>query len=243
MSPLENLAVVLALCLVLSVLSYRLGLLTKSGGAASFAVGVVIGTFGSINWLLLLIAFTLAGFVVTRFKLDIKVQRGLQEGRKGERTWRNVLANGFVPALVAVGAWALGASGTVDAGIVYLTAIGVAASDTVASELGVLSGKARLITTMEPVPAGTDGGVSALGTFWAFMGALLASALGWAVLFPGMWPDWRLLIPISVGFIGCNIDSLIGATLERRGMVSKLGTNIGSMAAGTLLAAILLYLL
>jgi uncharacterized protein (TIGR00297 family) len=242
MTPLENLAVVLALCAVLSIMSYRFKLLTASGSLASFAMGVVIGVFGSIEWLLILIFFAVAGFVVTRFHLEIKMQHGLQEGRKGERTWKNVLANGLIPATVAVGTWALGLQGTEEAGVVYLTAIAVAASDTIASELGVLSSKARLITTMRPVPAGTDGGVSLLGTFWAFMGALIAAVLGWAIIFPGTWPDWEILVPIVLGFVGCNIDSLIGATWERSGKVSKLGTNILSMAIATALAAIILWL-
>jgi uncharacterized protein (TIGR00297 family) len=236
-----DLLIVLLLCSVLSLISYRLRLLTASGSLASFAVGVVIGVFGSIEWLLLLIFFAVAGFIVTRFHMDIKMQRGLQEGRKGERTWKNVVANSLVPAAVAVGTYALGLQGTDAAGVIYLTSIAVAASDTIASELGVLSAKARLITTMKPVPAGTDGGVSLLGTFWAFMGSLIAAVLGWAVIFPGTWPDWEILIPIVLGFVGCNIDSLIGATWERRGIVSKLGTNIISMAVATALAALILW--
>jgi uncharacterized protein (TIGR00297 family) len=242
MTPLENLALVLFLCAALSFLSFKLRLLTASGSLASFILGAVVGVFGSIGWLLLLIAFTLVGFLVTRFKMDIKMQRGLQEGRRGERTWKNVAANGLVPALVAIVSWLASVNGTVEAGLVYLTSISVAASDTIASELGVLSGKARLITTLEPVQAGVDGGVSVFGTFWALMGALFSTALGWAILFPGSWPDGRVLVPAILGFVGCNIDSLIGATLERGGMVSKLGTNLLSMAAATLLAFAILCL-
>lgn len=235
-----DVAIVLLLCAALSILSYRLRLLTLSGSVASFAVGVVIGLFGSINWLVLLIVFALLGFIVTRFKFELKVMKGVQEGKKGERTYRNVLANSLVPALVAVGAWALGEQDSIVAGLVYLTAISVAASDTIASELGVLSDKTRLITTFQKVPPGTDGGVSAYGTMWALAGAAFASLVGWVVLFPGEGVDTDLLVPIVIGFVGCNVDSLIGATLERRGMVSKLGTNILSMAFGALAALALL---
>ena len=237
-----DLVIVLLLCAVLSIISYRLRLLTLSGSIASFVMGVIIGLFGSINWLILLIAFALLGFLVTRFKLELKVDRGVQEGKKGERTYKNVLANGLVPALVAVGAFALGEQDSMTASIVYLTAISVAASDTIASELGVLSNKTRLITTMKPVLPGTDGGVSAYGTFWALMGAVFASMLGWLILFPGKAVSMEILVPIIFGFVGCNVDSLIGATLERKGIVSKLGTNIISMAVGALAAlAVLLY--
>lgn len=238
-----DLAIVLLLCAVLSLISYRMRLLTASGSLAAFVMGAIVGIFGSINWLLLLIAFTVAGFVVTRFKFDIKKQRGVQEGKRGERTWKNVTANGLVPAAVAVGAWALGAQNSYEAGLIYLTSIAVAASDTIASELGVLSGKAKLITTMKPVPAGTDGGVSLLGTFWAFMGSLIAAVLGWAIIFPGTWPGWEILIPIVLGFVGCNLDSVIGAVWERKGKISKLGTNILSMVLATSLAALILWII
>jgi uncharacterized protein (TIGR00297 family) len=237
-----DLVIVLLLCAVLSFISYRLRLLTLSGSIASFVMGVIIGLFGSINWLILLIAFALLAFLVTRFKLEVKVDRGVQEGKKGERTYKNVLANSLIPTLVAVGAFALGEQDSMIAGVVYLTAISVAASDTIASELGVLSDRTRLITTMRPVPPGTDGGVSVYGTFWALMGALIASLLGWLVLFPGEGISTELLVPIVFGFMGCMVDSLVGATLERRGIVSKLGTNIISMAVGTLAAlTVLLY--
>jgi uncharacterized protein (TIGR00297 family) len=238
----ENLAIVLALCATLSLASYRFRLLTPSGSVASIAIGMVIGLLGSIEWLLLLIVFAVLGFVVTRFRFQLKRRQGLQEGRKGERTYRNVVANGLVPAAVAVTAWAAGGQDSAIAGVVYLTAISVAASDTVASELGVLSPHAHLITSMRPVPAGTDGGVSAFGTFCALVAAGIASVVGWVIIFPGAGLDARLLVPIAFGFAGCNIDSLIGATLERRGLVGKLGTNVLSMTAGSVLGLAVLLL-
>jgi len=236
MSSYLDLVIVLTLCAALSLISYKLRLLTVDGSIASFAMGVIIGAFGSINWLVLLIAFALAGFVVTRFKMELKVKRGVQEGKRGERNYKNVLANGLVPALVAIGAGLTGTQETMTAGLVYLTAISVAASDTIASELGVLSNKTKLITSFENVQPGTDGGVSAYGTFWGFVGALSASLLGWIIIFPGQPIDLMILIPVIVGFLGCNVDSLLGATLERRGRISKLGTNIASMAFGAVLA-------
>jgi uncharacterized membrane protein len=38
------------------------------------------------------------------------------------------------------------------------------------------------------------------------------------------------------GFLGCQIDSVIGATLERRGKIGKLGNNLASIGLGTLIA-------
>ncbi len=240
MSVIENLAIVLALCAILSLISYKFGLLTPSGSAASFIMGVVIGVFGSINWLIMLIAFALAGFVVTRYKIDVKMKSGLQEGNKGERTYKNVFANALVPALIAVISYAVGMQNHDIAALAYLCSISVAAADTIASELGVLSPHVRLITNLKKVPAGTDGGISMYGTFWAIMAALFCSLAGWVVLFPGTAIDARVFVPIVMGVLGCMVDSVIGATFETWKMVDKLGNNVSSMAIGALIGVVVL---
>jgi len=236
MVSLEGLTVVVALCSVLSVLSYRLGLLTGSGAAASFIMGMVIGGLGDIGWLLTLVAFTLLGFAVTRFRFHIKESRGLQEGVRGERTYRNVLANGLVPALVAIVAFAAGAQGSTLAAIAYISSVAVAAADTTASELGVLSERTYMITTWERVPPGTNGGVSLNGTLWCILASAVASYVGWLVIMNRPF-DLLVLIPAAMGVVGCMVDSVIGATLENRGLVGKLQVNFIAMASGSLAAA------
>ncbi len=241
MLSLESLAIVLALCAALSILSYWFGLLTVSGSIASFLVGSIIGGLGSIGWLLTLVVFTFMGFFVTKFRFQVKERKGLQEGKRGERTYRNVIANGLVPAGVAVTTFLMGSQGSTLASIAYIASIAVAAADTTASELGVLSDRTYLITTGKRVPPGTDGGVSLRGTMWCILASIAASAIGWLLTFQHLIEP-LLLIPIVMGVAGCMIDSLIGATLERRGMVGKLQNNILSMACGGGLAA-LVYLL
>ena len=239
MTPLENLVVVLALCTVLSYLSFRTGMLTASGSIASFFTGLAIGGLGSYRWLLLLIAFTILGFLVTRYKIKVKTRNGLQEGEKGERTYKNVLANGLVPALVAALAFVTGTQEDPVASVAFISSLSVAASDTVASELGVLSDKVRLITTWELVAPGTDGGVSVFGTIWALIGAAFSSLLGWIIIFPDGPFDRLIAIPMIVGFIGCVLDSVIGASLERDGKISKLGNNMMTMAIGSALGVVI----
>ncbi|MDW5563008.1 MAG: DUF92 domain-containing protein [Methanomassiliicoccus sp.] len=241
MVSLESLAIVVVLCTVLSVLSYRFGLLTASGSAASFLVGMAIGGLGSIGWLLTLVVFVFMGFAVTKFRFQIKESKGLQEGKKGERTYRNVLANGLAPALVAIIAFASGTQDSTLAVIAYISSVAVAAADTTASELGVLSDRTYLITTGQRVPPGTDGGVSLMGTFWCIVASGVASYTGWLVIFHQPF-DPLVLIPTAMGVAGCMVDSLIGATLERRGVVGKLHVNFMSMAFGSV-AAVALYLL
>ena len=219
-----NIALVLVLCAALSILSYRFGLLSGSGAAASFAVGAIIGILGSIGWLVTLLAFTFLGFFVTKFRFRAKKRLHVQEGIRGERTHKNVLANGMIPAAVAIVSFALGQQGSEIAGLAFISSVAVAAADTTASELGVLSQRAYLITTGRRVRAGTDGGISAIGTASCVVASAVASLVGWLAIFWTNPLDPIILIPIIVGVTGCMLDSVVGATLERNGFVGKLGT-------------------
>lgn len=239
MITIEQTVVVLLLCAALSLLSWKLGLLTIDGSLASFAVGMVLGLFGGIGWLLLLVLFAFIGFAVTRYKMELKVRKGVQEDRQGERSYRNVLANGLVPMSIAAFTFLAGWEGEVPA-IIYMSAVCVAAADTTASELGVLSDRTYMITTFKRVPPGVDGGVSIYGTVWALAASIFAALVGWVVIV-GTFPSALVLIPAAMGILGCFIDSVIGATLETQGLISKLWNNITSMAFGALMALLLLF--
>ncbi len=239
------------LCAVLCYLAYREEVLTREGTLAAFAVGLVIGILGDITWLLLLLFFLLSSFVATRYKFALKEAMGVQEGKKGERRASNVLANGIAPMAAAVlSALNLAWFPRAASGVVFLSALAVAGSDTLASEIGVLSPRPVLITTGKRVTPGTDGGISILGEGCALLAALYTALFGWLVL---SWlaranalditmPDNAafLLIPAVIGFVGCQIDSVIGATLERSGLVNKKTTNLLATSLGAVLAYVAL---
>jgi uncharacterized protein (TIGR00297 family) len=252
--PLDFVSTVLVSTLltgVLSALAYRRNVLTWDGSVAAFVVGLVIGIFGDVTWLLLLLFFLLSSFVATRYKFAAKQALGVQEGIRGERKSTNVLANGAALMTVAVGSLVLPNDLPKPAsGVIFLSALAVAGSDTLASEIGVLSPRTYLITNGKPVPPGTDGGVSTLGQLCAFGAAAYTSVVGWVVLsYFARTYEWTvsmpsapqyLLIPIAIGFLGCQVDSVIGATLERRGILNKKTNNLVSTAFGAVLAYVIL---
>jgi uncharacterized protein (TIGR00297 family) len=238
MITLLNAVMVLVLCGTLSLISWKLEMLTPDGCAASFVMGMIIGLFGGIGWLLILILFAVTGFVVTKYKMELKIKKGVQEGKRGERSYKNVFANAAVPALIAILTSLAGWEGDLPA-LIYLSAICVAAADTTASELGVLSDHTYMITTFKRVPTGVDGGVSLYGTAWAIAASGFAAIVGWAAMI-GTVPDITVLVPFTMGVLGCFIDSVIGATLETKGWVDKLWNNMSSMALGSAVALLLL---
>ncbi|HLE54647.1 MAG TPA: DUF92 domain-containing protein [Thermoplasmata archaeon] len=254
LDPLETVLLSTGLCGALSSLAYYKRVLTLDGTLAAFAVGMVIGIFGDVTWLFLLLFFLLSSFLATRYRFALKEAMGVQEGVKGERRASNVLANGVAPMAVAlVSVVNPGWLPKEVSGVIFLSALAVAGADTLASEIGVLSRNAYLITNFRRVTPGTDGGVSWLGQLCALGAALYTAVVGYFVLSyvarayglsPTMPdPASYLIIPAVIGFVGCQIDSVIGATLERKGYVNKKTTNFIATSLGAVLAFAMLVIL
>ena len=99
-------------------------------------------------------------------------------------------------------------------------------------ELGqAFSRRALLITNLEPVPPGTDGGVSIRGTA---AGVAAALVIGAVCASAGMIPQRGAIIVAVAGVFGMLADSLLGAWLERE---HRLGNNAVNLA-GTAVAAL-----
>lgn len=240
-----TIAGVTVFCVGMAIASYVRKVFDLSGSLTAFGVGMVIGICGDVLWLVLLLVFLITSFGLTKYRYEWKKSQGFQEGQKGERTWRNVAANGAVPTLIALFSFLADAGGIAFfskdvASFLFVSAIAVAASDTAASEIGIIDPRVYLITTFKRTPRGRDGGISLTGTFVAFIAAAYTSAVSY-VVFAGLDKDLlagpaTLFVPMLCGFLGCQIDSLIGATLETRGRIGKLGNNFFSILAGTFIA-------
>lgn len=196
----------------LALVAYALRALDAPGAAGSFCLGFVVAWLGGLGWLLLLVTFTGLGFVATRTGRRRKEARQVAEANEGERGVRNVLANGLAAGLAAVALHVEGLSRAA-AALAFATAVAAVTADTMASELGILARRARRIVPPFPeVRPGENGGVSWPGQAAAFGGALLIALLA-VPLTPVPWSlAW---VPMLGGFAGCQLDSLLGATLER----------------------------
>ena len=105
-----------------------------------------------------------------------------------------------------------------------------------ASEIGVLK-QPRLITTMEKVVPGTDGAISTLGTLVGIFGA---GVIGLAAYFLGIITDPFLSLKIAIisGTVGCFMDSLLGAVLERRNFLNNEHVNLLATITGAIVGII-----
>lgn len=205
---------------------------TIPGALIGLAIGVIIWIgAGWQGWLLLIAAFATA-VITTRLGGRRKALLGISEERGGRRGAGNALAN------TGVGAWmaALAAlSVHRDAALTaFVAAIVAGASDTVASEVGKAYGRRTwLVSTLRPVAPGTSGAVSSEGTAAGAAAALLLTALAaWLGLVPA-----SLIIPIAAACVAAAlVESVLGATLEPRGLLNNDLLNFITTSAAAVLA-------
>ncbi len=106
---------------------------------------------------------------------------------------------------------------------VGLAALAEAAADTVSSEIGQVTGeRPRMITTLRHVEPGTDGAISLIGTLAGLAAAGIVAALGTLALQGDSAMFW---VSCAAGVFGLFFDSLLGATLERRGWLNNDAVN------------------
>jgi uncharacterized protein (TIGR00297 family) len=235
---LGNVAITTLLIIALVGASLRARILDTKGVIAAALLGFFVGCLGHWTWLLLLLCFLLSSHVATKWRFEEKTQRGLNESSDGHRGWINVAANGGMPALVALLAFVLS---DWEHGLwMFAAAVAVATSDTWASEIGCLDERVRMITTLKSCEAGVNGGFSPNGQLAAAAGGILigiSALLSSMVMFSSSLSSDIILacIVAGLGFLGCQIDSVLGAVFENRGFLTKGSVNALSIIAGVAL--------
>ncbi|MDG6257738.1 MAG: TIGR00297 family protein [Methanomicrobiaceae archaeon] len=216
----------------LAYFSYRFKVADMSGLVSAAIVGIILIVFADVRWFLIMLAFLILGSACTRFRFERKIELGVAQSHGGVRGYFNVFANGLVGVAAAV---LYGVFQNELFLALFLGSVASAAADTVASEIGVVGETPFLITTLERVPPGTNGGVTVVGEV-AALGA--ATVVGMVALFLGVADVPLLIVCIAAGFVGTNVDSVVGATLENRGKIGNSGTNLVATLMGGLFAAL-----
>lgn len=188
-------------------------LLTLGGLANAWLLGVIIwGTLGLPGYLVVMFYF-LVGSVVTKVGIAQKEAEGIAEKRSGARGPENVWGSALIGALCALAiVWLPDYQPLLLLG--YVASLSTKLSDTTASEIGKAYGKTTfLITTLKPVPRGTEGAVSLEGTLAGILGSVAIALVAWGV---GLINLTEIIYCVIAAFIATTIESLIGATLQSR---------------------------
>ena len=225
----------IAVNLAFALLACALKAASRSGAFCGFLLGTAIYLGYGYKSFLLLFAFVLLGSVATRLGFAKKAARGVAERRGGARSWREALANLLAAALFAL----LVITTHHEAAflIALVAALAEAAGDTVSSEIGQwTSDRAYLITTFKLVPAGEDGGISLAGTAAGFATSAIIMGLGLGVGLCGPYRFAGPAIALGAALAGNLFDSFLGATIQRRGLVTNGMVNFASTSVAGALA-------
>jgi uncharacterized protein (TIGR00297 family) len=211
-----------------------------SGLFSAALVGIILLVFTAPQgpqWFLVMLAFFILGSAATKYKFEYKKRIGVEQGKGGARGYRNVFANGIVAAAAAV---LFGVFQQPLFVVMYVGCVATAAADTLASEIGVTGGIPRLITTLKQVPIGTNGGITVTGETVALFGGFIVSFI--AMLLHVITPQMMAICTLA-GFVGTNIDSVVGATLENKGFLGNAGTNLIATLGGGIFSVLLFMVL
>lgn len=223
---------------VFSLLALAIRAVDGSGAFAAFFLGIAL--YMGYGWKSFCVAaaFFVLGTVATRAGYKKKIRRRIAELHGGARSWREALANTLAGAFFSILAITTHHEAAFLAA--FVAAFAEAAGDTVSSEIGQwLSPRAYMITTWKPVAAGENGGISFAGSAAGLAASSAIAVLGLAL---GLCRTEFAAIALATAAAGNILDSLLGATLERRGFLTNGAVNLaGTIFAGALALAIIFH--
>ena len=226
-------------------------LLTPAGYVNAWLLGVIL--WAGLGWrgYILTLFYLFVGSAVTKVGFAQKEAEGTAEARGGIRGPGNVWGSALTGAvcalvIVAIELALVGRIGDLQAVQLYsiwptLLVLGFVASlstklsDTTATEIGKAYGKRTfLITTLQPVPRGTEGAVSLEGTAAGVVASIVLAMVAW---FSGLISLAEVGICAIAAFGATTIESIIGATIEEKlawlthDLVNIINTTIGAVLA------------
>jgi len=198
-------------------------MLTPEGIAHSLALGTMLwATLGWRGWTVCVL-YLFLGQIVTKVGFQEKEELGIAEKRGGRRGPENVWGSALTGVLCAGAAANAVKSGAPFLGLSsevwmlgYVASLSTKLADTFASEIGKAYGKTTfLITTLKPVPRGTEGAISLEGTLASVIGGLLLPIYSFFVVGLVNGLD-GIVVATFAAFVATMIESLIGATLQEK---------------------------
>jgi uncharacterized protein (TIGR00297 family) len=216
-SSLELLFAGIIVIAALAILAYRLKALDLTGSLSGAIISSIVFLAGGFSWFVMIVIFVGVSSAFTRYRYDYKRKLGSAQEKMGIRSWPNSVANGAVSVIGSVG-WIYTHSEVF--AVMFLTSVAAAMSDTLATEIGLLShSRPRLITHPERiVEPGASGGTTMLGNLTALLTSAAISLLGVELLVistNGILDTLFASVAVIIGSLsGMFFDSFLGATVQ-----------------------------
>ena len=198
------------------------------GGITGFIIFIGSGWMGIVA----LATFFVLGTACTSFGMGKKQQLGLVSKEESKRTTGQVFANAGVAGMLSLLMMLFPAENNVLL-LMLAASFASATADTISSELGNVFGSNYFnIITFKKDKRGLDGVVSLEGTLIGIGGSVVIALL-YASFF-GF--NYQVLNIVIAGAIGNIADSVLGATVERRGLLTNNQVNFLNTLAGAIVA-------
>jgi uncharacterized protein (TIGR00297 family) len=225
-----------ALALGITSAAFLVKSLDVSGALMGFLIGTIVFGIGGWTFAIPMLLFFIGSSLLSKLPQQ-KATLAQDMIAKGDRRDAvQVLANGLLPTLMVIAGLFIKNE---TAFLLYLGGLAAATADTWATEIGLrFGGQPRSMVTGKLVAPGTSGGITTAGILGACFGAALVALAGYLSyrFFENVAIRWQPFIGVTLaGVMAQFIDSLLGATLQRRnrcvvcGKITERGEHCGQV--------------
>ncbi len=198
----------IVLSFLLALFAYIKKSMTNMALLVAFIFSVIITFFGGLPYFLILLTVFLGTVVANKIKKEERSKINKVIEKSGKKDIYQILANVLVGTLCII---IYAFTKNIIFLVAYASVMAEALSDSLASDIGVLSKKDPInILTLNKSKPGLSGNISLLGLIASFIGALLIALI--FIIFNGRFIYF--LVIILSGFIGALFDSFLGATIQ-----------------------------
>lgn len=209
-----KLTISILLSFLLALFAYLKKAMTNSALFTSFIFSCIITYFGGLKCFLVLATVFLGTVIAGKIKKEKRDKINEVILKKGKKDIYQILAN-VLGGVIAIIIYKITNNNLFL--VVYAVMMAEALSDSLASDIGVLSKTKPInIKTLKQSEPGLSGNISLLGLLASLLGALLIALIYTLNL------KIVLIITFSA-FLGALIDSFLGATIQVKYECSKCG--------------------
>jgi len=210
------------------------------GGAIAGIILALIIWFGvGSQGLLALAVFFVLGTFATSWGKSKKIHYKLAQENDGKRGIVHVMANGS-PALILSIFALIFPSYQNQLGLMVMAGFATACSDTLSSELGTVYGEKYIsIISFKPAKRGADGAISIQGILFGIFGSAAIGSISWIA-----GQNIRVFVLITVcGIFGNLMDSVLGASWQKRGWLNNHTVNLLSICISLLMCILVSHIM